>query len=82
MQRKWLVHSHHRIKCHSNLLQLEPCDVILKVISDIMGHWYDLWNTIVIEINFFIANYLSWAICLSNLLQLEHYNVMFNVILT
>ena len=29
-------------------LQLEPCNVMFKVISDIMAHWYDLWNIIFI----------------------------------
>ena len=30
-----------RIKCLSNLIQLEPWNVMLKVISDMIGHWYD-----------------------------------------
>ena len=43
---------HYGIKCLSNLLQLEPCDGMFKVISDIMAHWYEMWNTIVIAIRF------------------------------
>ena len=38
--------NHYRRKCPSNLLQLEKCSDLLKVISDIMAHSYDLWNTI------------------------------------
>ena len=48
----FILSNHYAIKCLSNLLQLEPCNVMLKVISDIMAHWYDLWNTFVIVINF------------------------------
>ena len=63
---------------------------MFKVISDIMAHWYDLWNTIVIAINFCNAKKMICALmfilsnhygikCLSNLLQLEPCNVMFNL---
>ena len=38
-------HKHHYgIKCLRNLLQLEPCNDMFKVISDIMAHWYDIWK--------------------------------------
>ena len=30
--------NHYGINCISNFLQLEPCNDIFKVISDIMGH--------------------------------------------
>ena len=30
------------IKCLSHLLQLEPCNIMFQVISDIMAHWHDL----------------------------------------
>ena len=30
------------IKCLRNLLRLEPCNIMFKVISDKMAHWYDL----------------------------------------
>ena len=64
---------------------------MFKVYSDIMPHWYDLWNTIVIAISFwtgkkmicalmFIINYRYGIKCLSNLLQLETCNAMFKVI--
>ena len=63
---------------------------MFKVISDIMAHWYDLWNTIVIAINFCNGKKMICALmfiisnhygikCLSNLLQLEACNVMFKV---
>ena len=42
----------HVIKGLSNLSELEPFNVMLNVISDIVEHWYDLWNTIVIAINY------------------------------
>ena len=48
----FIMSNHYGIKCHSNQLQLEPCNVIFKVNSDIMAHWYDMWNTIVIKIIF------------------------------
>ena len=31
------------IKCLSNILQSEQCNVIFKVISEIMAHWYEMW---------------------------------------
>ena len=42
-----MISNHDGIKCLSNLLQLEPCNVMLKVNSDIKAHWYDMWNTFV-----------------------------------
>ena len=36
--------SNHGIKCLSNPLQLEPCNVLFKVISDIIAHWHDICN--------------------------------------
>ena len=41
MEIKSLVQS-FGIKCLSNLLQLEPCNVMFKLMSDMMAHWYDL----------------------------------------
>ena len=87
----FIISNHYGIKCLSNLLQLEPCNVMFKVISDIMAHWYDMWNSIVIAINFCNAKKMICALmfiisnhyginCLSNLLQLEPCNVMFKVI--
>ena len=85
-----ILSSHDGIKFLSNRLQLEPCNVMLKIISD-MSHWYDMWNTIVIEIKFLnekkmicaftliISNHYG-KICLCYLLQLEPCNVMFKMI--
>ena len=47
-----ILSNRYGIKCLIDLLQLEPSSVMLKVISDIMPHWYDLRNTIVIVSNF------------------------------
>ena len=69
-----------------NILGLEPCNFLYKLISDIMEHWYDMWNSIVIATNFcnakimicalmFIINNHYGLICLNNLLQLEPCNV-------
>ena len=62
-----------------------------KVISDIVAHRYDVWNTIVIAINFCNAKkMICTLICIINnhdgikllnhSLLLEPYNVMFKVI--
>ena len=37
-----VISNRHAIKRLSNLLLLEPCKDMLKVISVIMAHWYDL----------------------------------------
>ena len=36
-----IISNHYGRNCLSNLLQLEPCNDMLKVISDIMAHWYE-----------------------------------------
>ena len=46
-----IISNHEGIKWLSNLLYLEPCNIMFKVISDITSLWYDMSNTI------FIANY-------------------------
>ena len=82
-----IISIHYGIKSLSNLLQLERCNVMFKVISDIIAHCYDFWNTIVIAINFCNAKKMICALifiisnhygikCLSNLLQLEKCNLM------
>ena len=38
----FIIGNHYGMKCLSNLLQLEPCDVMFNVIPDRMAHWYDL----------------------------------------
>ena len=87
----FIISNHYEIKCLSNLLQLEPCNVILNVISDVMAHRYHLWNTIVILIIFCNGQKMICALMfiisnhheiksLSNLLQLEPCNVMFKVV--
>ena len=52
----FIISNHYGIKCLSNLIQLEPGNIMLQVISNKMAHWYDMWNTIVIAINFYYAN--------------------------
>ena len=82
--------NHYGRKCLSNLLQLEPCSDMFKVISDIMAHSYEMWN-IISAINFWIANKMDCAFliiisnyyvtkCLCYQLQLDTCNVMFKVI--
>ena len=34
----FIMSNHHGRNCLSNLLQLEPCNDMFEVISDIMGH--------------------------------------------
>ena len=88
-----MISNHDGIKCISNLLQLEPYNVMFEVISNIMAHWYDMWNIIDIAINFcnvkkiicalmFIISKIHGIKCLSNLLQLELCNVVFKWFLT
>ena len=87
----FILSNHYGIKCLSNLLQLEPCNVMFKMISDIMAHWYDMWNTFVFASNFCNAKKINCAFkfiisnhygikCLSNPLQLDPCIVMFKVI--
>ena len=45
----FIISKYYGIKCLNHLLQLEPCNVMLKVVSDLTAHWYD------IAINFCIA---------------------------
>ena len=65
-------YSNYEIKCLSNLLQLEPCNDMFKVISDIIPHWYDLWNTIVIAIYFFNGKKM---ICALMFIICNHYGI-------
>ena len=58
----YTISNHYGIKCVSNLLQLETCTVMFKVISDIMPHWYDLCNTFVIAIHY--CNVLFHDLCI------------------
>ena len=37
-----IISNHYGIKFPSNLLQLEPCNVMFQVISDRMAHWNHL----------------------------------------
>ena len=37
----FMINNHYGTKCRCNLLHLEPCNLMFKVISDIMEHWYD-----------------------------------------
>ena len=47
-----IISNHYGIKWISNLIQLEPCNVMFQVISDIMVDWCDKRNTIDHAINF------------------------------
>ena len=38
----FIISNHYIIICLSNVLQLEPCNVMFKVIYDIMAHWNDV----------------------------------------
>ena len=77
-----VYHNHHEgITCLSNLLLLEQCNVMYKVISDIMVYCYYLWNAIVLAINFCHAKKMICALMfiISNHYGIQ-YNVMFKVI--
>ena len=37
----FIIGNHYGIKC-LNQLQLEPCNVMFKVISDKIAHWYNI----------------------------------------
>ena len=39
----FMIINHHGIKCLCNLLQLEPSNVMFKVITDI-AQWYEMWK--------------------------------------
>ena len=36
----YIINNHYGRKCFSNLLQLERCNDMFRVLSDIMAHWY------------------------------------------
>ena len=80
--------NHYGITFLCNLLQVEQCNVMFNVISDIMAHWFEMWNTIVIILKFctgigalmFIKTNHYGRKCFSNLLKLVSYYVMFKVI--
>ena len=48
----FIISNHYGTTCGSKLVHLEPCNDTLKVISDIMAHCYNMWNTIIKAINF------------------------------
>ena len=37
----FIISNQFVIKCLSNLLQFDPCNVMFNVFSVIMAHWYD-----------------------------------------
>ena len=43
----FIICNYYGIKCLSNLLELETCNDMFKVIYDIMAHWYDMSNIFV-----------------------------------
>ena len=67
----FIISNHYGIKCVSNLLQLEPCNDMFKVISDIMEHCYDLWITIIRAMNFWNRKKMNCALCLSWAFNME-----------
>ena len=86
----FIICNHYGRKCLINILQLEPCNVF-KVISDMKAHCYDMWNTIIVAINFCKAKNMNFALMFiisnhywrkyrSNLLLLEPCSDMFKVI--
>ena len=48
----FIIIHHYGRKCLNFLLQLEPCNVMFKVISHLMGQWHEMINTILSTINF------------------------------
>ena len=48
----FIMSNHDGRKCLSILLQLEPCNDMLKLISDIMANWYELIKTFLNTISF------------------------------
>ena len=39
---KFNMSNHYGRKCFSNLLQLQPCNDMFEVISDVMAQWYEM----------------------------------------
>ena len=85
----FIMRNFNGIKYLCHLLQLEPCNDMFKVISDIMEHSYDMWISNVI--NFCNAKKMNIALmfimsnhygrkCLRNLLHFEPLNDLFKVI--
>ena len=56
------ISNHYGIKCLSNQLRLEPCNVMFKVIFDKMAQWYNMWYAIVIAVNFCNAKKMICAL--------------------
>ena len=48
----FMINNHYGTKCRCNLLHLEPCNLMFKVISDIMEHWYDCEIQLLLQFNF------------------------------
>ena len=82
----FIISIHYRRKWLNLLFQLERSNVIFKVISDIMAHWYALLNSIIIVINFrnaikmrcelmFIISNHHGSKCLTNVFHLELFGV-------
>ena len=75
----FIICNHYGIKCHSNQLLLEPRSVMFTVISDIMAHWCDMWNTIFIATNFCNAKKMICALLfiISNQYGIKCLNILF-----
>ena len=63
----FIISNQQGINCLSSLLQVEPRNVMFKVISDIMAHWYDMWNKYNCYCNLFLQ-------CKENDLCIDVYN--------
>ena len=57
-----IISKHFWIKSLSNLLYLEPCIVMFKVISD-MSHWFDMWY-----------NLMQWISAIQRMIWAFHYD--------
>ena len=49
------ISNHYGRKCISILLQLEPCSDMSKFISDVLAHWYEMINTIMLSLQLISA---------------------------
>ena len=87
-----MFENHYGRKCVSILLQSEPCNDMIKIISDTLAQWYEMMNSFIITINFCNAQIMNSGAmmvnnrnhfsrkCIRNLLQLEPCNDILKVI--
>ena len=62
----FIISNHYGKIDLSSLTQLEECNDMFKLISDILAEWYVMVNTfiITITINFYNAQKMNWALML------------------